>query len=255
MKLTPLEKKQWEYRLLSMFLLLCCGGTTVVFSIVTDQPRINTLSLGLLFFLFFAYTLDKESKLQKIHRELREQQFKTVEEEIKVSTLQGRVKELTALQEAMKAIEMETQPQQALDTILRAAMNLFGADRGSIMLVEEMSQTLKIAAVFGINLDDFPKSRPKIGEGIAGRVVQTGEALLIPAKINSEEHRNFETKNPELRSGICAPLWSRNKILGVINYTILDPKKRLFTEYDLKILTIFAQYATLVINDAEAARL
>ena len=40
-----------------------------------------------------------------------------------------------------------------------------------------------------------------------------------------------------------------------MNYSITNPKGRIFTEYDLKLLTIFSQYATLVINAAEAARL
>lgn len=253
--MTSLEKKQWELWGLSVFLLLCSAGTIIVFSIVTEQSTTNIIFLGIFFILFCAYIVDKEFKLQRIQRELQEEQFKVLEEEIKNSALQMRLKELTTLQEAMATIGMEAEPQKALNTILRAAMELFGADRGSIMLVEKASQTLTIAAAVGINLEDFPKSNPKVGEGIAGHVIQTGEALLIPSKINPEQYRNFQTKMTELRSGICAPLRSRHKIIGVINYTIIDPKKRLFTKYDLKLLTIFAQYATLVINDAEIARL
>jgi transcriptional regulator with GAF, ATPase, and Fis domain len=253
--MTSLEKKQWELWGLSVFLLLCSTGTIIVFSIVTGQSPVNAFFLGVFALLFSAYIIDKEFKLQKIQRQLQAEQFKVLEEGIKNSTLQARLNELSTLQKAMKAIEMEAQPQKALDTILRAAMEVFGADRGSIMLVEETSWTLKIAAVVGMSLEQFPKSNPKVGEGIAGRVVQTGEALLLSSKINAEQYKNFEPKATELRSGICAPLWSRRKIMGVINYTIIDPKKRLFTEYDLKLLTIFAQYATLVLNDAQAASL
>lgn len=255
MKMTSLEKKQWELWALSIFLLLCSAGTIAVFSTITEQSTTNTVFLGLFFILFCAYILDKEFKLQRVRRELQEEQFKVLEEEIKNSALQMQLKELTTLQEAMAAIGMEAEPQKALNIILRSAMTLFGADRGSIMLVEETSQTLKIAAAVGMNLEDFPKSNPKVGEGIAGHVIQTGEAILIPSKVNPEQYRNFQTKITKLRSGICAPLQNKQKIIGVINYTIIDPNKRLFTNYDLKILTIFAQYATLVINDAEIARL
>lgn len=255
MKMTSVEKKQWELWGLSVFLLLCSAGTIIVFSIITEQSTTNIIFLAIFFILFCAYIVDKEFKLQRIQRELQEERFKVLQEEIKNSALQMQMKELTALQEAMIAIRMETEPQKALNTILRAAMALFGADRGSIMLVEEASQTLKIAAAVGMNPEDFPKNHPKIGEGIAGHVVQTGEALLISSKINPEKYRDFQIKTPEIRSGICAPLQSMHKIIGVINYTVIDPKKRLFTSYDLKLLTVFAQYATLVIDDAEIARL
>ena len=119
-----------------------------------------------------------------------------------------------------------------------------------------MATFLIIAAAVGIKPEYIAKGGPKIGEGIAGHVVQTGEPLLLsPNKVNPEQYKNFQKKDVELHSSICAPLRSRNNIIGVINYSITTSKRRPFTEYDLKILTIFSQYATLVIDAATAARL
>ena len=254
-KMTPVDKKRWELWGISFFLLLSSAATVIAFGMISEQPPVIIIFLGVFFLLFCAYIIDNEFKLQKIQKQLRDEQFKVLEEEIRIGALQTRLKELTALQRAMTAIGMETQPEKALDTILRAALELFAADRGSIMLVDEASQTLVIASTVGIKPEHTAKSRPKVGEGVAGHVAQTGEALLLPPKINTDQYKNFETKSTELRSGICAPLRSRNKIIGVISYSIADPKKRLFTEYDLKLLIIFAQYATLVIEAAGAARL
>lgn len=255
MKMTPVEKKRWELWGISLFLLLASAGTVITFSLITQQPLVIIFFLGIFFLLFCAYIIEREFKLQRLQQQLHDEQFKVVEEEIKISSLQARLKELTVLQKAMTAIGMETEPEKALDTILRAAMELFGADRGSIMLVDEASQRLVIAASIGIKPDYIAKGGPKVGEGIAGHVVQTGEALLLSPKINTDQYKNFEMKDPDLRSSICAPLQSRLKIIGVMNYSTLDPKKRLFTEYDLKLLTVFSQYAALVIDAARAARL
>jgi transcriptional regulator with GAF, ATPase, and Fis domain len=254
-KMTPIDKKRWELWGISFFLLLSSAATVIAFGLISEQPPVIIAFLGVFFLLFCGYIIDNEFKLQKIQKQLRDEQFKVLEEEIRIGALQTRLKELTALQRAMTAIGMETQPEKALDTILRAAMEIFAADRGSIMLVDEASQTLVIAASVGIKPEYTAQSRPKIGDGIAGHVAQTGEALLLPTKINTDQYKNFQTKSTELRSGICAPLRSRNKIIGVISYSISDPKKRLFSEYDLKLLIIFAQYATLVIDAAGAARL
>lgn len=254
-KMTPVDRKRWELWGISFFLLLASGGTVIAFGLITDQPLVIIIFLGIFFLLFCGYIIDNEFKLQKIQKQLRDEQFKVLEEEAKISALQARLNELSALQRAMTAIGMETQPQEALDTILRAAMEVFGADRGSIMLVNETNQTLVIASSIGIKPEDIAKNRPKIGEGVAGYVVQTGDPLLIHAKINMEQYKNFQIKATKLRSGICAPLRSRSKVIGVINYSIVDDRKRLFTEYDLKLLSIFAQYATLVIEAAGAARL
>ena len=252
-KMLPVDKKRWELWGISFFLLLSSAGTVITFGMISDQPPVIIAFLGIFFLLFCAYIIDSEFKLQKIQKQLRDEQFKVLEEEVKISALQTRLKELTALQKAMTAIGMETQPEKALDTILGAALEFFAADQGSIMLVDESSQTLIIACSVGIKPEYTAQNRPKVGEGAAGYVARTGEALLLPPKTN--QYKNVETKSTELCSGICAPLRSRNKIIGVINYAIVDPKKRLFTEYDLKLLIIFAQYATLVMDAAGAARL
>jgi len=254
-RMTPLEKKRWELWGISLFLLLSSAGTVIVFAITTKQPPVMIFFLGVFFLLFCAYIIEREFKLQRFQQQLQAERFKVLEEEIKVSTLQSRLKELTILQTAMTAVAMETEPEKALDTILRAAMELFCADRASLMLVDEVTQTLVITSAIGIKSEYRVKSRPKIGEGIAGQVVRTGEAVLLSAKINAEQYKNLEPKDIQIRSAICAPLRGREKIIGVINYSILDQKKRLFTEYDLKLLTIFAQYATLVIDSAKAVQL
>ncbi len=255
MKMTSVEKKRWELWGLSLFLLLTSAGTAIVFGLITQQPPVIVIFLGVFFLLFCAYIIETEFKLQRIQQQLHDERFKVLEEEIKISSLESRLKELTVLQKAMTAIGMETEPEKALDTILRAAMELFEADRGSVMLVDEASQRLVIAASVGIKPEHIAKSRPKIGEGIAGHVIQTGEALLLAPKIDKDRYKNFETKAVPIRSAICAPLRLKTKIIGVINYSIVDLKKRLFTEYDLRLLTIFAQYASLVIEAAGAARL
>jgi transcriptional regulator with GAF, ATPase, and Fis domain len=256
MKLTPVEKKRWELWGLSFLLLLASGVTVIIFGLITQQPPAMIVFLGVFFLFFCAYIIVREFKLQRIQQQLQEEQMKVLEEEIKISSLESRLKELTVLQKAMTAIGMETEPEKALDTILRSALDLFGADRGSIMLIDETRQQLIIPAAIGIKPEYVAKGGPKVGEGIAGYVVQTGEALLIsPNKIKPDQYKNFEMKDVELHSSICAPLKSRHKIIGVMSCSIMDPKRRLFTEYDLKLLTIFSQYATLVIDAAEAARL
>lgn len=253
--MTPLEKKRWQLWGLSFILLLSSSAAVVAFGLTTAQPPIMIVFLAVLLLLFCAYVIENEIKLQRLNKLLLDEQFKSLEEQVKVAALQARLKELTVLQMAMEAIGMETQPEKALDTILRAGMELFGADRGSIMLVHDESQTLVMASSVGLPPDLARRTRPKVGEGIAGWVVQTGEPLLLGPTVNGEHFRNFVQKGGSLRSGICAPLRSRNLTIGVINYTVLDPHKRLLTEYDLKLLTIFSQYATLVMDAAGAARL
>src|SRR6266566_4139940 len=104
MKMTPVEKKRWELWGISLFLLLTSVATVVVFCLITQQPPVMIISLGVFILLFCVYIIVREFTLQKLQQQLQEEQTKVLEEEIRVSSLESRLKELAGLQKAMTAI-------------------------------------------------------------------------------------------------------------------------------------------------------
>lgn len=144
-----------------------------------------------------------------------------------------------------------------LDQVLLAAINgacrLLNAMRGSLMLYDDAHTELRIRAAIGMPTEIVAQVRVKPGEGIAGRVLQTGEALLlknapearlgdaIPADLQAEQYRN--------RSALSVPLKSHGRVLGVIN--INDRSDLLeFSEEDLHIARVIANQATVAISAA-----
>ncbi|MBI1921939.1 MAG: diguanylate cyclase [Geobacter sp.] len=131
--------------------------------------------------------------------------------------------------------------------ILGFAAELLHADSGSLMLIEEGGEKLQIKAVLGLNEQLAKIISLKIGSGIAGRVAATGQPLVV---VDIEKDRRTAGQNrPRFKSKsfISVPLTLRGKTIGVLNLS--DRRTGApFTETDLRLLTTFAQQASLLIE-------
>lgn len=144
---------------------------------------------------------------------------------------------------------------QVLDAIIHGACHLLSAARGSLMLLDETRSELHIRAAIGIAQEVIATVCIRPGEGIAGRVLETGEALLVANaprlrlgsnRATSSDSRAAQYRN---RSALCVPMKIRGKVLGVFN--INDRRDlRDFSESDLYIARVIANQAAVAITAA-----
>lgn len=136
--------------------------------------------------------------------------------------------------------------------IIDQAIDVVKASKGSLMLLEKDELAVKV--VRGIDKITEEKilngeiqcTRIRLGEGIAGRVAQTGEPLLI--KDTSTDSRFLASKHSNVDNIICIPLKVYDETIGVIN--ISNKKKGTFTKEDLGIIETLADQAAVAINNA-----
>jgi len=126
--------------------------------------------------------------------------------------------------------------------ILEEAKNILTAESGSVMLMDEEG-SLHIKSAFGT--EAASKLLLKIGEGIAGNVLRTGQAELIN---NAGEDPRFKPGKTVIKSLLCVPLKCQGKNFGVINLS--NCTERLFSLDDLKVLHSLSIYAAMAIQNA-----
>lgn len=127
--------------------------------------------------------------------------------------------------------------------ILEEARETVDADNGSIMLLDPDGHSLEIAAAFGTEQPE--KMKLKLGDGIAGRVLESGQAQMIN---NVSMNPMYKPGGPELKSIVCVPLISGERRLGVLNLS--SSSEKLFTVEDLKFIQMLASYSVLTIQNA-----
>jgi CRP-like cAMP-binding protein len=133
--------------------------------------------------------------------------------------------------------------EQVCALILEEARQAVEADNGSIMLLEKDSETLKIAAAFGTEQPE--KIELKVGDGIAGKVLEAGQAQMIN---NVSVSPLFKPGGQAINSIVCVPLINENRKLGVLNLSSVTEK--IFSMYDLKLIQVLASYSAIAIQSA-----
>jgi GAF domain-containing protein len=121
-----------------------------------------------------------------------------------------------------KATSLTTLTQQ----VLGKACEAVGAEKGSLMLLDERTDELEVRVVYGlpdkdmeerINLGEQKCMRLKRGQGVAGQVLQSGEPMFVQ---NTAKDKRFE-KGGKTNAGtlLCVPLVVEARVIGVLNLT------------------------------------
>ena len=208
-------------------------------------PALTIVSL-----LACLYILDKERRLGNLQKRLIRE---IVDEQDRSASLESRLKEITALYRAISTVNAVVEPEDTFDAVLRAGLELVGADRGSVMLLDDLDERLKIVSAQGLSQAIVAQTRQKLGQGVAGWVAQQRKPLLLDgdAKDDDRFELTLEIDDDDLRSSISVPLHIRDELLGVLNMSLtVRASKVELSEYELRMAAVFAQHATAAIENA-----
>jgi diguanylate cyclase (GGDEF)-like protein len=140
-----------------------------------------------------------------------------------------------------------------LDTILRTILEhmerFIDADLWSLLMLDETRQELFYAIASGGEEAALRDLRVKVGEGVAGWVVEHGETLIIPETEDDPRlYRPGSEATPKVRSLIALPLRGRKGTQGAIE--IFNPRAEQLTDYTIAFLHILADHAAIAIENA-----
>ncbi|MBI4284929.1 MAG: GAF domain-containing sensor histidine kinase [Chloroflexi bacterium] len=116
-----------------------------------------------------------------------------------------------------------------LEAILRVALDnvlsIVNGTIGGILLLDEDARTLSYRVHRGLSQSYVEKVTINLGEGIAGRVAQSGKALLVEDISTDPRAANRDLLTTEgLKAFISVPLRAKDRVLGVINVASRTPR-------------------------------
>ena len=242
--LEAVERRRLQLWILTAVLLVSISlGVVFVSTWQTSATQVFAstpvmrIAVVLLSIAFCIYAIEKERHLRKLSRLL-------IDERVLTTALSNRLREVELLLGAGKAMNDGLELSVVLDTMLGSAVELLESDSGSVMLLE--GDQLVVACAYGNEHADGRKVR--LGEGIAGHVATTREALLVQGKANPGDFPGLVPHQLPVASAISAPLIHRDELLGVLN--VNSAGDRLFTEFDLRAVSLFAEQAAAAIANA-----
>jgi Nif-specific regulatory protein len=160
-----------------------------------------------------------------------------------VISLERKLKELTVLYEISQLIGSTLNCHDVLSDILGTFHSRLGMNRGTITLLKSQTGELEIRAAHGMTEEEVKRGRYLVGEGITGKVVETGEPVAVPQIEKEPLFLNRTRSRDHLKKGdisfICVPIKNGPNILGALSVD------RLFSEEigldeDIRLLSIIS---------------
>jgi len=145
------------------------------------------------------------------------------------------------------SLEINTQPDVAtlLNAIVQRAIDLLAVKMGGLYLINQEDQSLVlVTSVPAEHVGTVLQS----GEGLAGRIVQSGLPLSIADYANWPDRATSYT-NAQLGRTLGVPLKRRGAIIGVLS--VEDAEPGLFTEEDVRLASLFADQAAIAIENRQ----
>jgi signal transduction histidine kinase len=160
-------------------------------------------------------------------------------------------KQLTAILRAATLINSPLDIEDVLDRAMKWAEEFMNAEASCVYQLDEKAQELFVRLARGEKKDPIKRIILKVGEGIAGHVVQTGKPIVVQDVTKEERFSDkfdritgFSTK-----SILCVPLMIRNAPIGALQ--VINKKSGLhFTRADLELLFAIAQQVAIAMENA-----
>jgi len=163
------------------------------------------------------------------------------------------VRALETLYKISRILAAGTHRKQALADVVAVLEQELGLNRGTVTLLSPNGKEIRIEVAHS-----FPEERSRevsyrMGEGVTGRVIQTGKAMIVP-KVSEEPLflNRFERWNvtKEEISFICVPISIGQEVIGTISVDQAYDK-HVSLEEDMQVLSIVA---SMIANDVRTRR-
>jgi len=164
-------------------------------------------------------------------------------------SLQQKARELEALYRIGTTITSSTEKKRVLTEVLKSARKLLKAKKGSLMLLDKERGELSIEVAYGLPKKIVKIARPKLGEGIAGKVALEGKPRLMLKGIRESESKKSERETHEIPSAISVPIRIKDNLIGVLNVSDREDEENFSTE-SVDLLMMLANQAAVALENS-----
>jgi Nif-specific regulatory protein len=130
-----------------------------------------------------------------------------------------KIEEITLLYEISKALSEHLDLKKSLYKVLGILSNSLNMIRGTVTLLHPLRDEIVIEVAHGVPKTAIERVKYKLGEGITGRVIETGKSVAIP-KISEEPLFLDRTDTRKLKqelSFLCVPITKGNQVIGALS--------------------------------------
>ncbi|MCX6028331.1 MAG: PAS domain S-box protein [Chloroflexi bacterium] len=158
-----------------------------------------------------------------------------------------RERELATLYATSLELNSQSDLVLLLPTIVQRAAELAGATMGGLYLLRDDGQSLELVVSHNLP-QNYVGAVLQLGEGLSGRIAQTGEPLTIE-DYDRWPGRSTVYAGSSFHRVLGVPLKVQNRVIGVLNVTD-DRRTGAFDQDQIRFVHLFADQAAIAIENA-----
>ena len=159
-----------------------------------------------------------------------------------LDSLERRAKEMTVLYELSLEINAQVEVSSLLQLILDRAVELLDTEKGGLWLLRPDGETLELVVEHN-QPEEVLGTLLRLGEGLSGRVAQSGQSLILT---NYQQWEGKAAPQPIARV-VGVPLILGDRVVGVLN--VFDAEKTgAFSDNQVQLLNLFATQAAIALE-------
>ena len=167
------------------------------------------------------------------------------------------IEELSLLWEISQALGRSMDIREVVGPVLNTLAERVGMSHGTLTLLNRKNREIYIEVAHGLSETEKRRGKYKVGEGITGKVVETGKPVIVP-HISSEPlflNRTGSRKNMSKQdiSFICVPIKLGREVIGTLSADRpFDGSASL--KQDMRLLTLIASMVAQAVRLRQEAQ-
>lgn len=168
-----------------------------------------------------------------------------------------KLKELSLLFDISQALDQSMDIREVLAPTLQALTDHMGMSRGTLTLLNRKTGEIAIEVAHGLSQSQKRRGKYRLGEGITGKVVQTGKPAVVPRISDSPLFLDRTGARSRLKksdiSFLCVPIKIGKEVIGALSADRLFDKTVSFEE-DIRLLSTIASMIAQAVRLRQTAQ-
>ena len=137
------------------------------------------------------------------------------------NNLDSQLQDLTCLYEITRELASSFVLSDCLAKAMKLLSEIKVMENGTVTIVNPITGKLEIEVAHGLTAEGRKRGKYKIGEGITGRVVSSGEPIIVPhiaeEPLFLNRTRSRGDINDQNRSFLCVPIKDGKRVIGALS--------------------------------------
>lgn len=178
-------------------------------------------------------------------------------EQINFRHYQRKIRELTLLFDISQILDQNMDLNKVINPVLESIAENMDLNRGTLTLLNRQTGDIFIEAAYGLSEEEKRKGIYKLGEGVTGKVVQSGQPIVIDdiTKDPNFLNRTGTRKGADKRklAFVCVPIKTGKETLGAFSVDRIITEDTILDE-DVRLLSIIASMVARAVKLRQKAQ-